>query len=332
MPLTALSVITTSSYTSSPGSTSRLYAASCRANSVTAAGGVVRDSLKAALKAIPLSDDRKYGLARRLRIDRTIAVSVGRYTEPAFLILGAQKSGTTSLYRYLTAHPSVKPALRKEIHYFDLNFERGRNWYLTHFPSRVPPGSITGEATPYYLFHPAVPRRVADMLPDARLVAVLRNPVDRAYSHYAHSVKHGLETSSFEDALARELKLIGDGARLAEDVGDDYSHQHHTYMSRGLYAQQLDRWYSLYRPEQILVLKSEDLSNHPAAVVQRTVEFLRLSSSEVADLNYPRLHQGTYGSAMSPKTREMLQEFFRPHNQDLAATLDFDISDWAQSR
>ena len=288
----------------------------------------MRDSLKAALKVVPLSDDRKYGLARRLRIDRTIAVSVGRYTEPAFLILGAQKSGTTSLYRYLTAHPSVKPALRKEIHYFDLNFERGRNWYLTHFPSHVASGSITGEATPYYLFHPAVPGRVADMLPAARLVAVLRNPVDRAYSHYAHSVKHGFETSSFEDALARELKLIGDSARLAEHVDDNYSHQHHTYLSRGLYAQQLDRWYPLYRPEQLLVLKSEDLSNHPAVVVQRTAEFLGLSAHELRDLSYPRLHQGTYGSAMNPTTREMLQEFFRPHNQDLAATIDFDISDW----
>jgi len=288
----------------------------------------VRDSLKAALKAIPLSDERKYHLMRQLRIDRTIAVSLGRYTEPAFIILGAQKSGTTSLYRYLAAHPSVKPALRKEIHFFDLNFDRGWNWYLKHFPSRVPPGSITGEATPYYLFHPAVPRRVADMLPDAKLVAVLRNPVDRAYSHYAHSVKHGFETASFENALAREIDLIEEGRSPADRVDDSYFHQHHTYVSRGIYAPQLDRWYTLYPPERLLVLKSEDLSRHPATAVQRTVEFLGLSAQELRDISFPRLHQGTYGSEMNPKTREMLRGFFRSHNQALAEIVDFDLSDW----
>jgi hypothetical protein len=256
-------------------------------------------------------------------------VSVGCYTEPAFIILGAQKSGTTALYRYLAAHPSVKPALRKEIHFFDLNFERGENWYLKHFPSRVPPGAITGEATPYYLFHPDVPQRVADMLPDAKLIAVLRNPVDRAYSHYAHSVRHGFETSSFEDALAREMKLIKEGCTPADRVDDSYFHQHHTYVSRGIYAPQLDRWYALYPPERLLVLKSEDLSRHPAAAVQRTVEFLGLSAQEFRDISYPRLHQGAYGTEMNPKTREMLHEFFRPHNEALVAIVDFDLSDWS---
>ena len=288
----------------------------------------MRDSLKAALRAIPLSDDRKYALVRQLRIDRTIAVSLGRYTEPAFIILGAQKGGTTSLYRYLTAHPSVKPALRKEIHFFDLNFDRGRNWYLKHFPSSVPAGSITGEATPYYLFHPAVPQRIADMLPGVGLIAVLRNPVDRAYSHYMHSVKHGFETASFEDALAREMKLIEDGRGPVDHVDDSYSHQHHTYLSRGIYAPQLERWYARCRPEQLFLLKSEDLSRYPAGTVQRTVEFLGLSANELRETSYPRLHQGAYGHVMNPKTREMLHEFFRPHNQALAGIVDFDISDW----
>ena len=288
----------------------------------------MKASLKAALRAIPLSDDRKYDLVRQLRIDRAIAVSLGRYTEPAFIILGAQKGGTTSLYRYLTAHPSVKPALRKEIHFFDLNFERGRNWYLKHFPSSVSAGSISGEATPYYLFHPAVPQRVAEMLPGARLVAVLRNPVDRAYSHYVHSVKHGFETASFEDALAREMKLIEDGRGPVDHVDDSYSHQHHTYLSRGIYAPQLERWYAQCRPEQLFLLKSEELSRHPAGTVQRTVEFLGLSATELRDTGYPRLHQGSYRHEMNPKTREMLHEFFRPHNQVLAGIVDFDISDW----
>jgi hypothetical protein len=291
----------------------------------------VKQALKAALRAIPLSDDRKLDLLRHLRIDRTIAVSLGRYTEPAFLILGAQKAGTTSLYRYLIAHPSIKPALRKEIHFFDLNFERGKNWYLKHFPPHLPGGAITGEATPYYLFHPAVPQRVADTLPDAKFVAVLRNPVDRAYSHYAHSVKHGFEAASFEDALAREMKLIDDVRSAVDRVDDPYRHQHLTYLSRGIYAPQLQRWYRFFRPEHVLVLKSEDLLREPATTVQRTVEFLGLDTAEPRAQSYPRLHRGAYDRDMNANTRAMLHEFFRPHNHDLAAMVDFDVSDWDDS-
>ncbi|MEJ2557594.1 MAG: sulfotransferase domain-containing protein, partial [Anaerolineae bacterium] len=118
---------------------------------------------------------------------------------PDFLIIGAQKCGTDSLFRYLGGHPCIKLASSKEAHYFDLKFDKGINWYRSHFPL-IPykysvkrlrkQDLITGEATPYYLFHPHAPGRAAAIVPHVKLIVLLRNPADRAYSHYNHEVKY----------------------------------------------------------------------------------------------------------------------------------------------
>src|SRR4051812_20031887 len=112
---------------------------------------------------------------------------------PSVLIIGAQKSGTTSLSSYLVEHPDMLPSLRKEVHYFSFNYERGVNWYRAHFPytHHLRRGALTLDATPYYLVHPLVAQRAAQLLPHAKLVVLLRNPVDRALSHYQHEVRGG---------------------------------------------------------------------------------------------------------------------------------------------
>src|SRR5947209_1159841 len=139
--------------------------------------------------------------------------SADRRALPDFLIIGAQKAGTTSLYRYLAAHPDIVASTRKEVHFFDINFWRGEWWYRSLFPlrrrlQRRPPlrnrPAITGEASPYYLFHPFAPERAAQLLPDAKLIVLLRDPVERAWSHYRHEVANGRETMTFPDALAAE--------------------------------------------------------------------------------------------------------------------------------
>src|SRR5215208_8528317 len=117
---------------------------------------------------------------------------------PDFLILGAQKAGTTALYAYLRWHPQITGPSFKEVSFFDRHYARGERWYRAHLPMRR--SSIVGEASPSYLFHPLAPERVAQMLPNARLVALLRNPVDRAFSHYQHEVALGREPLSFEAA------------------------------------------------------------------------------------------------------------------------------------
>ncbi len=126
---------------------------------------------------------------------------------PAFVIVGAQRGGTTSLYRYLAAHPGVLPASRKELHYFTNRHDRGPDWYRSQFPP-TPPGTITGESTPYYLFHPHAPRRLHAFAPDVKLIVLLRNPVDRAYSHYQLQVRRRHETLPFEEAIAREEERL----------------------------------------------------------------------------------------------------------------------------
>ncbi|MFQ5812214.1 MAG: sulfotransferase domain-containing protein [Anaerolineae bacterium] len=241
---------------------------------------------------------------------------------PDFIIIGAHKGGTTSLYNYLIAHPCIAPALRKEVHFFDENFGKGTIWYRAHFPSLVSKyyatrvrrqKFITGEATPYYIWHPVVPQRLSQTLPRAKLIAVLRNPVDRAYSQYHHQVRCGDETLSFEDALAGEAEIL---ARDTEKIlqNDYYSFKHYSYLSRGIYIGQLEAWGRFFSREQMLVLKSEELAADPQATVRQVWEFLELPAWE---LKKPREdHKADYPE-MSTNTRKRLIEFFRPHNKRL---------------
>src|SRR2546423_13513556 len=114
---------------------------------------------------------------------------------PDFLIIGGQKCGTTSLYYYLIEHPNIAPAVRKQMHFFDNRFKKGFGWYKSNFPTIFSKWYktflhkqkfVSGEATPYYLFHPLAASRVHQFLPDVKLIVLLRNPVNRAYSHYNH--------------------------------------------------------------------------------------------------------------------------------------------------
>src|SRR4051794_20653441 len=146
---------------------------------------------------------------------------------PTFLIIGGQRCGSTSLFSYLARHPAVGRSRGKEVHFFTLEYERGLAWYRSHFPTRLTVAStrrrlgvdmIAGEATPYYLFHPLAPYRVQAVLPEARLIAVLRDPVDRAYSHYQHEVALGVETLGFAEAVEAESdRLDGEEDRIEQD-------------------------------------------------------------------------------------------------------------------
>lgn len=169
---------------------------------------------------------------------------------PTFLIIGAQRCGTTSLYDSLTGHPSILPALRKELHYFDNNYDKCLEWYKAFFPLRLPRETnstanppLRGEATPYYIFHPRAHQRIADVLPNAKLIVVLRNPVDRAYSHYWHEVRMGYEHLSFEEAIAKESERTGREVHdlLRDEQYRSVEHQHFSYLNRGIYHQQLRR-------------------------------------------------------------------------------------------
>ena len=241
---------------------------------------------------------------------------------PDFLILGAQKAGTTALYAYLRWHPEITGPSFKEVSFFDRHYARGERWYRAHLPA--PRRGIVGEASPSYLFHPLAPERVRTMLPDVRLIALLRNPVDRAFSHYQHEVALGREPLSFEDAVARENeRMEGELERmLADPAYFSYAWWNYTYLSRGLYAEQLERWLAAFPEEQLLVLATEDLAQRPAETYVRVLEHVRAPAHELGE--YPRVFSRDYG-AMSPETRARLSEHFAEPNRRLYELLGRDL-------
>jgi hypothetical protein len=243
---------------------------------------------------------------------------------PDFLIIGAMRAGTTSLYSYICQHPQVAPSLRKEIHFFDRNFHKGHNWYRAHFPCCRSSNILTGEATPYYLFHPVAPLRINDTLPGIKLIAILRNPVDRAYSHYWQKIRRGRETLSFADALAAEdARLQGESERLRDEPGSySFNHNHFAYRARGRYAEQLEHWFELVPRDRILVVSGEELYRHSQNVMNDVFAFLGLPTTTLPA--FPASNQADY-PAMDADVRRQLAAEFAPHNQRLYRLLGKDF-------
>ncbi|OGL47144.1 MAG: hypothetical protein A2W05_03565 [Candidatus Schekmanbacteria bacterium RBG_16_38_10] len=243
---------------------------------------------------------------------------------PDFIIIGAQKCGTTTLYNNLIKHPYVIPALRKEIHFFDLYYEKGVTWYQAHFPShlyksyflKIYKNFITGEATPYYIFHPLSPERTFEIVPKVKLIVLLRNPVDRAYSHYQYSVRMGHENLSFEDAIQNEMERMNNEREIIYNNCNNYSfnHQHFSYLSRGIYIEQLRRWHHYFPRDQILILKSEEFYLDPSSVFKHVYNFLNLPDLELND--YKKYNVYDY-EKMDPITRRHLIKYYEQYNQEL---------------
>jgi len=254
---------------------------------------------------------------------------------PGFLIVGAQRCGTTSLSRTLDEHPAVfGPVLHEEVHFFDVSYRRGLSWYRSHFPllavarrsgraAGVTPVSF--ESSPYYMFHPLAAERIARDLPGVRLLVLLRDPVERAYSGHAHEVAHGFETESFEAALELEpARLAGQAERIAADPGYfSYSHQHHSYVARGQYVDQLERLERHFGRDRLHVVDSGDFFTDPEAVYDGVLAFLDLPNK-----GYPAFmrRNARPRSPMPDSVRKALEEHYRPYDERLTAWLGHEPS------
>lgn len=273
-----------------------------------------KPSLRSAPRSFP--GQQALGRARRGLHHTLRRVDASRRQLPTFLIIGTQKGGTTSLHEYLAEHSRVSPPTTKEVHYFDHAHHRGGRWYRAHFRPRARPDEITGESTPYYLFHPLVPELAARELPDSRLIVVLRNPIDRAFSHHNHERALGFEDLPFEDAIAREPERLRGEEELilADPRYRSFSHQHHSYLARSRYAEQLERWLGHFHRDRFLVLSSEDLFADPGAALAEAERFLGLERDIPDDLtarnarSYPPIQADL---------RDRLREQFEPHNRRL---------------
>ena len=263
-----------------------------------------------------LEAGRRAEVRMRMRQDRAL---------PDVVIIGAQKCGTSSLHGYLTQHPQVITPLRKEVHYFDVNYPRGERWYRAHF-GRVGEPGLNIDSSPYYLFHPLVAERMHGLLPRAKLIVLLRDPVRRAYSQYWQQRDKDREPLDFEAALAAEPERVDEAhRRLANgEITASREHQIHSYLARGRYAEQLERWLRLYPREQLLVLRFEDLVKDPLETLNFTLAWLGLPPMIDARLeprntrNYP---------PMQPGTAARLNEYFAPQNRRLEALLGQTL-DW----
>src|SRR5690606_38308146 len=249
---------------------------------------------------------------------------------PSVLVIGTQRGGTTSLFNYLVQHPDVRPPLRKEVHYFDFNHARGPTWYRGCFPysHRLRAGALTIDATPYYMMHPLAAQRAAALLPDVKLVALLRNPIDRALSHYQHEVRGGRESLPFAEALEREAeRLAGHEERLRSDPRHySWNHHRYAYIRRGLYLEQLQRWVRHFPPSQLLVLQSERLFRDPPSVTGEVYRFLGLRTHRLR--SYETFLPGSYDRVMPSELRARLAEYFAPYNRALFDWLGEEF-DWS---
>ena len=253
---------------------------------------------------------------------------------PDFVIIGAQKCGTTSLHYFVAMHPNIAPASKKEIHYFSLRYKFGEQWYRSHFPTnlsrryfykKTKQKLLSGEASPTYIFYPTVPDRMKKVLPDVKLIVILRNPVDRAYSQYHHNIRHNNETLSFEKAIElEEERCTGEKELLIREPDFVPVHyRHHSYLARGIYADQLENWFKHYRKSQFLILTTEDFRKNSQQTLNRVFDFLEVSPFKVENLTDRNV--GNYKGKMNEDTRKFLIEYFRPHNKRLSKLLQCDF-------
>ena len=268
--------------------------------------------------------------------------------DPEFLVIGAKRGGSTSFFFDLLEHPQVAPLFprpdhlpkattTKGIHYFDQNYAHGERWYRAHLPSRFVRDRqareaggpvITGEASPYYLFHPSAPERAARLLPRVKLIAVLRDPVERTYSHWKERRRAGAEDLDFADALAAEdARLAGvTDELLARPDYYSYAHEQQSYARQSEYDVCLERWLAHYPREQLLVVSSEEYYADQQAVLDRALDFLGLPSAPVAT---GEVRNAAAGGGLDGPLRDRLAARFAPHNDRLAELVG-ERFDWSR--
>jgi len=250
----------------------------------------------------------------------------GKVKGPDFAILGAQKCGTTSLYEYIAQHPHFLPSIRKEIDFFSVRYDKGIDWYLAHFPPTPDDTSyFTGEASTSNLDYPQVAERFYQHFPDLKFIALLRNPVDRAFSHYNHILRFhpGEETRTFEEAVDEEIDFINqlDEPRILEVVA---KRAHRGYLLRGLYFYYIQHWMTVFPRERFLILESEDFYANPRETMGQVFEFLEVLPHH-SD-RYAKYNSGSYSSGISKEMRSKLSDFFCTYNSKLEELLGFEFN------
>jgi hypothetical protein len=277
---------------------------------------------------VPATLGRKAGKLVRHRLARIFPGRLGNW--PNFLGIGVPKAGTTSLANCLAQHPEVSfPHSGKELHFFDYPRSEtavGRSLYRAEFP----PNRAMGEFTPNYLYVRECRDRIRALLgPGIKFIVALRNPADRAYSHYCHAVRnwgnprwqrlgYPRETLDFEEALALEPQRLASG---------EYHIRHQSYFSAGLYAAQIKWYQQVFPPEQFYIYLLEDFTSEPARILKELCVFLDIDPDHEFPDAGTRLNAQTRGS-MSADTRKLLTGRYLADIKELERLIGRDLSAW----
>lgn len=303
--------------------------------------GALAQKLRDGLKPLVPIGMRRFLVKARHRV----RVLTARWrVVPDFVIIGCQRGGTSSLYRYLGLHPQISPSLRKETEYFTAKYPEGESWYRAHFPLQLRHRvaglfgrrRITFEATPDYMVDPRAPRRCRELLPDARFVVLLREPGERALSQFHHNKRLGLETETFKRAIELEVSRIS--ADLAEMETDPEtpatSFRRFSYLARGDYAEQLERWFDVYPRDRFLILESEEFFSDPDRVLGKILDFVGARPWSPPEFrNYSYLERGVVGHEEVPTAfRGILDDRFAESNRRLRHLVHEDLGWLEQAR
>ena len=245
---------------------------------------------------------------------------------PNLVVIGVVRSGTTSLYHYLSQHPSIIKSAYDELGYFDSNYDLGLNWYKSLFPTifekkKVEEKNgkfITYDVTPFYIYNEKVPKRIQKIIPDSKLILILRNPVDRAYSNYFITKQN----KKFEDIIIEEKEILKTIDRKNKE--EYYKFVHTSLLSRGFYAEQLEKWFKIFPRNQILIIKSEDFAIQTNKIMNEIFNFLGLENFNILDDS--KKNKIVY-EPMKKETRRELIEYFRPYNEKLYSMINRNF-DW----
>ena len=240
-----------------------------------------------------------------------------------FLVVGAQKAGTSALDYYLRAHPEIAMANVKEVHFFDNEelFSGQSNYPAYHRCFTQPLNGeevIFGESTPIYMYWEPSIARIWNYNPNIKLIAVLRNPIERAYSQWNMERDRGLETLPFGEAIRMEAE------RCRQAL--PYQHRVFSYLDRGFYSAQIRKMLRFFPQEQILLIKYEDLRNQPAETMANVFGFLGVRPD--IEVEQENIHSRAYPEKLLPEDRDFLRDVFRYEVKQLEQMLDWDCSDW----
>ena len=250
---------------------------------------------------------------------------------PDFIIIGTARSGTTSLYYNICQHPCVLPAAYDELGFFDSNFHLGLNWYRSLFPTifskwfvkKNKKFAITGEDTPFYIWNPDAAKRILKILPNVKLIALFRNPIDRAYSNYHLGVRAGSENLSFEDATQVELNQLENNEIKSENELEKYTIPR-SYIAKGFYADQLKIWLKLFNDEQLFIISTEDFESKPRETLDKIYDFLQIPKNHIINI---KKHKVASYPKMKSETRQFLIDFYKKPNAELFSMIGQEF-DW----